>query len=125
MTVEEMYGQIEADYNDAKERLCSDRLITKFSLMFLRDHSFADLKKAMEKKSYDEGFRAAHTLKGVCQNLAFTGLYKKAEELTEILRPGHEERRTRYDLDELFLGIEEEYVRIIGILEAFRSEADA
>lgn len=125
MTIKDVYTTIGADYEDATERLCSDRLITKFSLMFLRDHSFADLKKAMEKEAYEEGFRAAHTLKGVCQNLAFTGLYKKTDELTEILRPGREDRRERYDLDEMLEKIEEEYQYIIKTLNAFQAEVSA
>ena len=29
---------------------------------------------------------AAHTLKGVCQNLGFTNLYQPTYELTEVLR---------------------------------------
>ena len=31
---------------------------------------------------------AAHTLKGVCQNLGFTNLYQPTYELTEVLRAG-------------------------------------
>ena len=36
----------------------------------------------------DEAFRAAHTLKGVAQNLGFEKLYKPSSELAEILRAG-------------------------------------
>jgi len=35
-----------------------------------------------------EAFRAAHTLKGVCQNLGFTNLYQPTCDLTEVLRTG-------------------------------------
>ena len=35
-----------------------------------------------------EAFRAAHTLKGVCQNLGFTNLYQPTYDLTEVLRTG-------------------------------------
>jgi len=34
----------------------------------------------------DEAFRAAHTMKGMCQNMAFTRLYQSSHAITEILR---------------------------------------
>ena len=38
----------------------------------------------------NEAFRAAHTIKGVCQNLSLDPLYKSASELAERLRNGQE-----------------------------------
>ena len=40
----------------------------------------------MENKNYEDAFRGAHTLKGVCQNLSFDHLYEVSNELTELLR---------------------------------------
>ena len=40
----------------------------------------------MENKNYEDAFRSAHTLKGVCQNLFFDRLYEVSNELTELLR---------------------------------------
>ena len=37
-------------------------------------------------KNYEDAFRSAHTLKGVCQNLSFDRLYEVNNELTELLR---------------------------------------
>ena len=39
-------------------------------------------------QDYDEAFRAAHTIKGVCQNLGFTLLYRSSAALCEALRSG-------------------------------------
>ena len=36
--------------------------------------------------NYEDAFRGAHTLKGVCQNLSFDRLYEASNELTELLR---------------------------------------
>ena len=36
----------------------------------------------------EKGFQAAHTLKGVCLNLGFTGLYAPVMRITEMLREG-------------------------------------
>ena len=40
----------------------------------------------MKDKNYEDAFRSAHTLKGVCQNLSFDRLYEVSNELTELLR---------------------------------------
>ena len=43
--------------------------VRRFALKFLQDDSFPNLKKALEAQDAPTAFRAAHTLKGVCQNL--------------------------------------------------------
>lgn len=86
MTTKECYEKIGANYDEAIGRMMKDERILKFVGMFLRDTSFAELKAAMESENYDEAFRMAHTLKGVCQNLSFTALYEPAQEITESLR---------------------------------------
>ena len=43
--------------------------------------------KSLQECSQEmEAFRAAHTMKGMCQNMAFTRLYQSSHEITEILR---------------------------------------
>ena len=77
-----------ADYEGVLGRLRSEVLIKKFAKKFLDDGSFRSLKDNLAQKNGEEAFRAAHTLKGVCQNLGFTNLYQPAYELTEVLRAG-------------------------------------
>jgi HPt (histidine-containing phosphotransfer) domain-containing protein len=60
--------------------------IIRFLGKFLNDKSFEALCTAMEQKNVEEAFRAAHTLKGVSQNLALTKLGRSVERLTERLR---------------------------------------
>ena len=88
MTVKECYEQMGADYEGVLGRLRSEVLIKKFAKKFLDDGSFRSLKDNLAQKNGEEAFRAAHTLKGVCQNLGFTNLYQPAYELTEVLRAG-------------------------------------
>ena len=78
MTIQECYAQMGADYNEVFRRLYNEAMIRKFVLLFPKDDSFHNL----------EAFRAAHTLKGVCQNLGFSNLYAPAVTLTETLRAG-------------------------------------
>ena len=40
----------------------------------------------MEDKNYEEALRAVHTLKGVCQNLSFTRLFKSSSLVTKALK---------------------------------------
>ena len=60
----------------------------RFALKFLEDQSYIQLKQALENKNYEDAFRGAHTLKGVCQNLSFDRLYEVSHELIELLRDG-------------------------------------
>ena len=88
MTIQECYKQMGADYEDVLKRLYSEAMIRKFALMFLKDDSYPKLEQALAEQNVKEAFRAAHTLKGVCQNLGFANLYVPASALTETLRAG-------------------------------------
>ena len=51
---------------------------------------YNELMNSMEAGDMNEAFRAAHTLKGVCQNLSITALYHSSAELADRLRDGKE-----------------------------------
>ncbi|MDE6034599.1 MAG: Hpt domain-containing protein [Ruminococcus sp.] len=85
MTLKECYSII-GDYNDVAKRLPLERMITKFMLKFLDDKSYEKLENSIANADYKEAFMAAHTLKGVCQNLSFTKLYEPSHVMTETLR---------------------------------------
>ena len=80
--------------------------LKKFAIKFLDDGTFQALKTALEEKNGEEAFRAAHTLKGVCQNLGFDALYEPCFELTEKLRG-----RDTSGSEELFEKVAEQYKR--------------
>ena len=86
MTMRECYEAIGGNYEDVLRRLPNEALIRKFTLKFLEDQSYLQLKQALKDKNYEDAFRSAHTLKGVCQNLSFDSLYEVSNELTELLR---------------------------------------
>ena len=89
MTLQECYAAMGGDYDDVAGRLRSDRLIQKFVLKFAEDGSYQLLVDSMAAKNYDDAFRAAHTIKGVCQNLGFTRLLDSSSRLSEALRHGY------------------------------------
>ena len=79
MTMQECYKAIGGNYEAVLGRLHSEALIRRFALKFLEDQSYIQLKQALENKNYEDAFRGAHTLKGVCQNLSFDRLYEVSD----------------------------------------------
>ena len=104
MTVKECYEQMGADYEGVLGRLRSEGLIKKFAKKFLDDGSFQSLKDNLAQGNGEEAFRAAHILKGVCQNLGFDNLYQVSFNITEKLRGGETD-----GCEELFAKVEEQY----------------
>lgn len=113
MTTRECYTQMGADYDEVLNRLYSEEMIHRFALLFLKDDSFQNLKTQLAAQNVKEAFRAAHTLKGVCQNLGFGNLYAPTYDLTETLRAGKLEGTA-----EQFAKVEEEYQRTVQAIQA-------
>ena len=74
----------------------------------------------MEAEDYAEAFRAAHTIKGVCQNLSFLALGDSSSELCEALRGGHTP-----EADSLVKRTREDYQRTIQAIRTFQEENGA
>lgn len=82
----EAYEKIGANYDDACARLMGEEMLARFALKFLDDESMDKLEAAMAAGDAEGAFMAAHTLKGVSQNLGFDNLYEPAVVVTEALR---------------------------------------
>ena len=118
MTLQECYAALGGDYDEVLGRLRSERMIQKFVLRFLEDKSYDLLCASMESGNYEEAFRAAHTIKGVCQNLSFTLLGKSSSELSEALRNGYTP-----EADALAEQVKAEYRQTVQAIHAFREAA--
>ena len=117
MTLQECYANLHGNYEDAKSRLARDKLIEKFMLKFPGDTSMDLLKTSVAEGNIQESFRAAHTLKGVAANLAFTELMDRVSELTEQLRSCPE------PADEaLYQKVVEAYDLTIQAIDAYKAE---
>lgn len=115
MTIQECYAALGGDYKEVLGRLYSEALIKKFVGKFLDDRSFHLLESSLGAEDYDEAFRAAHTLKGVSQNLSFTSLYQSSHEITEALRTKD------YALAaQLFSAVTRDYERTVAAIQAFQ-----
>lgn len=87
MTIQEFYQAAGGNEQDVLDRMMSLKLVRKFTGKFLDDDSYMHLCQSIAAGDRQEAFRAAHTLKGVCQNLGFGKLQTSAGEITELLRP--------------------------------------
>lgn len=86
MTLQECYSRLGGNYEETLNRLPSERLIQKFVCKFLTDPSYGQLTEALAVEDRERLFRAAHTLKGVCQNLGFDRLFHSSSLLCEAVR---------------------------------------
>ena len=60
--------------------------IEKYLKKMLDDGNYDILRQAVEKGDFPEAFRASHTLKGICQNLAFARLFESSSLVTKALK---------------------------------------
>ena len=113
--MQDAYNQIGADFSDVLRRFTSEKLIVRFAEKFLEDGSFEQLGEALRSGNADAAFLASHTLKGVSQNMGFTGLYEQSNALTEELRAKPADfTRSK----ELFEPVEAEYGKTVEALRA-------
>ena len=120
MTLKECYAAMGGDYDEVIGRLRSERLVQKFVLKFLDDGSYDLLCRALEEGNREEAFRAAHTIKGVCQNLDFTRLYQSSSQLSEALRNG-----VTPEAPSLLEQVKADYAQTVAAIRAFQESAGA
>ena len=120
MTLQECYAALEGDYQGVLGRLTSERMVQKLVLKFLNDGIYDLLLRSMAEENWQEAFRAAHTIKGVCQNLDFTRLYRSSSQLSEALRNGFTP-----EAPALAEQVKEDYARTTAAIRAFQESAGA
>ena len=71
MELEELYQKIGGDLKNVMKRIPNEAMIGKFVRKYANDPTYNRLTAAVEAKNWKDAFLAAHTLKGVAQNLGF------------------------------------------------------
>lgn len=117
MTVKECYLAFGGDYDDVVARMPDEEFVAEFLRMFLEDESYPMLKEAMEKKDAAAAFRAAHSIKGICQNFGYTKLFESSSSLTESLRNGSME-----GTEPLMSQVDADYRRMIEAIQKLDSD---
>lgn len=115
MDLKECYSKLGGDFEGIMGRLQRERLVVKFLYKFLDDKSFELFEASMNKQDYDEALRAVHTLKGICQNLSFTGLYESSKQITDALK----EKDYSKAMD-MAPQLSKDYYQIIHVVEEYK-----
>ncbi len=85
----EKLGAAGVNVDDALARLMGSRaLYERLLVKFLDDGNMARLTEAAAADDAEEGFEAAHALKGVCGNLSMTRLYELVSRQCDLFRAG-------------------------------------
>lgn len=112
MLLKECYDAFGGSYESVKERISKDEIIEKFVKKFLKDLCYSDLCQAVEKEDYEEAFKAAHSLKGVCANLGFANLTASVSNLTELLRDSSNKEIDKDECIALLEQVSEDYSQV-------------
>ncbi len=115
MTLKQCYDLLEGDYEDVLGRMRKEALVEKFALKFLNDSSYESLQQGLAAKDQQIAFRAAHTIKGVAQNLGFTKLYETSGHLADVLR-----REWSEEAFPLARQVEAAYQKTIAAIKAYQ-----
>ena len=118
MTVAEFYATIGGNYQEALGRLMNDDFIKRFVTKFSSDTHMESLQNAYALQDFKGVFEAAHGLKGVAGNLAFTPLFVAASGICEKTRnlPDGESVDLSSDIAQL-KSIYDKTVSSIGLLD--------
>lgn len=122
MTLEECYRRIGGDAVEVADRMSGKEFVQRYIVKFLDDDSFDMLSDAVQNGEREEAFRAAHTIKGICQTFGFGSLLASVERLTESLRTEAEELPP--DTDELFAQVRADYDLTVGAIRAYAREKE-
>ncbi len=122
MTLQELYRNIDGDYDQALRVLRMDRLIDKHIRRFKDNAVVAELLSAGESMDPTLLFEKAHAVKGVTANLGLTVLSGLASEITEEYRPGNERSLSDEEVKERLIAIDELYRKTAEGIAAYEAE---
>lgn len=120
MTLKECYDSFGGNFETAKKQMIKEEIIDRFVLKFLDDRSYTKLIDAVNEQNYEDAFKAAHTLKGVCLNLSFERISNSVSILTEFLRNKKNDEVDRFTCDNLMQSVTLDYNEIISSICSYR-----
>ena len=118
MTVREFYRKIGGNYEGTLANLLSEDRMKKYILKFADANDYNDLLLALDEQRYEDAFRFAHNIKGVCLNLGFSELAASGSALCEALRGG----TPTGDSSALLAKGTEDHRALLAVLKRFSDE---
>ncbi|MBR4474419.1 MAG: Hpt domain-containing protein [Oscillospiraceae bacterium] len=109
MTLQELYRNIDGDYDQALKVLRMDKLLDKHIRKLTQNGVVDRLVEAGQSMDPTQLFEAAHAAKGVCANLGLTRLAEAASEIAEEFRPGNPRLMSDAEVAEKLLQIAAQY----------------
>ena len=119
MTLQELYQNIGADYEQALRVLRMDKLLDKHIRKLVQNGVVDRLIEAGQAMDPTELFEAAHAVKGVCANLGLTPLAVAASEIAEEYRPGKERHFTDAQVKEKLDLIAQRYRKTVEEIQKY------
>lgn len=122
MTIQELYHNIDGDYEYMKRTLKMDQLIERLILKFLNDRSYPLLHQAWTTKDEKGIFEISHSLKGVSSNLGLEKISGYASEVCEEYRPGNEKKMSEDELQRTMDSLDALYARTIDEINRYQQQ---
>jgi hypothetical protein len=119
MTIQELYQNIDGDYDQAIRVLRVEKLVDKHIRKFATNGVVDGLIAAGETMDSTELFETAHAMKGICGNLGLMNLSNAASEITEEFRPGNARRFSDEEIKSRIEAIREMYIRTVGGIQRY------
>jgi len=122
MTLQELYGSIGEDYDQALRVLRVEKLVDKHIRKLTKNGLIENLLAAGETMNPARLFEAAHAAKGNCGNLGLTKLSAAASEIAEEFRPGNPRKMTDEEVAEKLREISELYAAAADAIGRYEAE---
>ena len=119
MTLQELYQNIDGDYEQAMKVLRMDKLLDKHIRKLTKNGVVEQLLAAGEGMDPTQLFETAHAAKGVCANLGLVKLSAAASEIAEEYRPGNPRRFTDAEVKEKLAAIAALYDKTAKGIQAY------
>ena len=113
MDIKKFYELAGGDYQAAVSIMMNDALIERMIHKFMGNNSYQAIVDAYEEKRIKDVFTLSHSFKGVTGNLALTGLFRVASDLTEATRDKEEA-----NIDEEVAKLKAEYLVVTKAYDA-------
>lgn len=122
MTLQELYKEIDGDYEQATKVLRIDKLIDKHIRRFPSNTIFNNLEEAENKKDGNAIFESAHAIKGVCSNLGLVKCANMASILSEEFRNGNSRKMNDNEVKVIVGNVLAYYNKAKVVIKKYESE---
>ena len=121
MTLQELYQNIDGNYDQAIRDLRMEKLMDKHIRKLTKNGVVDKLIEAGKEKDPVQLFECAHAVKGVCSNLGLTRLADAASEIAEEYRAGNSRKLSDEEINEKLQEIESVYKKTVEAIHQYEN----